>query len=55
MTALEMTAAFLGGLGLFLLGMSLLADGLKLAGGRALRHIRGGLPLSDLGHSFQPS
>jgi len=41
LSALAMTAAFLGGLGLFLLGMSLLTDGLKLAGGRALRHILG--------------
>jgi len=41
LSALAMTAGFLGGLGLFLLGMSLLTDGLKLAGGRALRHILG--------------
>lgn len=30
---------FLGGLGLFLLGMTLMTEGLKIAGGRALRHI----------------
>ncbi|WP_018175463.1 Na/Pi cotransporter family protein [Thioalkalivibrio sp. ALJ9] len=34
-------AGFLGGLGLFLLGMTLLTDGLKTAGGRALQHILG--------------
>lgn len=34
-------AGFLGGLGLFLLGMTLMTDGLKLAGGKALQHILG--------------
>ncbi|WP_018233598.1 Na/Pi cotransporter family protein [Thioalkalivibrio thiocyanodenitrificans] len=34
-------AGFLGGLGLFLLGMTLMTDGLKLAGGKALEHILG--------------
>ncbi|WP_373025755.1 Na/Pi cotransporter family protein [Thioalkalivibrio sp.] len=34
-------AGFLGGLGLFLLGMTLLTDGLKTAGGKALQHILG--------------
>ncbi len=34
-------AGFLGGLGLFLLGMSLLTEGLKTAGGKALQHILG--------------
>ena len=41
----------LGGMGLFLMGMWLLSDGLKLAGGRALRSIlsRGtGTPLRGL-------
>ncbi|MDD3519102.1 MAG: Na/Pi cotransporter family protein, partial [Chromatiales bacterium] len=32
---------FLGGLGLFLLGMTLMTDGFKLAGGTALKHILG--------------
>jgi phosphate:Na+ symporter len=41
LSALSMAAGFLGGLGLFLLGMALLTDGLKLAGGRALHHILG--------------
>lgn len=34
-------AGFLGGIGLFLLGMTLLTDGLKTAGGNALKHILG--------------
>jgi phosphate:Na+ symporter len=41
LSAFAMAAGFLGGLGLFLLGMALLTDGLKLAGGRALHHILG--------------
>lgn len=36
-----LVAGFLGGLGLFLLGMTLMTDGLKLAGGKALQHILG--------------
>jgi phosphate:Na+ symporter len=36
-----LVAGFLGGLGLFLLGMMLMTDGLKLAGGKALQHILG--------------
>jgi phosphate:Na+ symporter len=34
-------ASFIGGLGLFLLGMWLMTDGLKLAAGRALERILG--------------
>jgi phosphate:Na+ symporter len=41
LSTFAMAAGFLGGLGLFLLGMALLTDGLKLAGGRALQHILG--------------
>ncbi|OOG22736.1 Na/Pi-cotransporter II-like protein [Thioalkalivibrio denitrificans] len=36
-----LVAGFLGGLGLFLLGMTLMTEGLKLAGGKALQHILG--------------
>ncbi len=36
---LQLLGAFLGGLGLFLLGMRLMTDGLKLAAGEALRRI----------------
>ncbi|WP_019570570.1 MULTISPECIES: Na/Pi cotransporter family protein [unclassified Thioalkalivibrio] len=39
--ALALIAGFLGGLGLFLLGMHLLTDGLRTAGGKALRQILG--------------
>ena len=39
--ALALIAGFLGGLGLFLLGMHLLTDGLRTAGGKALRRILG--------------
>jgi phosphate:Na+ symporter len=38
---MTLIAGFLGGLGLFLLGMTLMTDGLKLAGGKALQHILG--------------
>lgn len=37
MSALGVTGTFVGGLGLFLLGMKLMTDGLKLAAGSALR------------------
>ena len=36
-----LVTGFLGGLGLFLLGMTLMTEGLKLAGGKALQHILG--------------
>ena len=36
---IELVGKVAGGLGLFLLGMMLMTDGLKLAAGRALRHI----------------
>lgn len=36
-----LVTGFLGGLGLFLLGMTLMTDGFKLAGGKALQHILG--------------
>ena len=36
---LALTGAFIGGLGLFLLGMWLLTDGLRLAAGNTLRHV----------------
>lgn len=38
---LALITGFVGGLGLFLLGMSLLTDGLKTAGGKALQHVLG--------------
>jgi phosphate:Na+ symporter len=41
MDALQLIGAFAGGLGLFLLGMWLMTDGLKLAAGRALQDILG--------------
>ena len=36
---LNMLGSFAGGIGLFLLGMKLMTDGLKMAAGHALRHI----------------
>ncbi|OOC10681.1 Na/Pi cotransporter family protein [Thioalkalivibrio halophilus] len=39
--ALALIAGFLGGLGLFLLGMHLMAEGLRTAGGRTLKSILG--------------
>ena len=36
---LNMIGSFAGGIGLFLLGMKLMTDGLKMAAGHALRHI----------------
>lgn len=36
---LSMLTAFIGGIGLFLLGMKLMTDGMKLAAGTTLRHI----------------
>ncbi len=36
---LSMIGSFAGGIGLFLLGMKLMTDGLKMAAGHALRHI----------------
>jgi phosphate:Na+ symporter len=36
---LHMLGSFAGGIGLFLLGMKLMTDGLKVAAGQALRHI----------------
>lgn len=36
---MELIGSFIGGIGLFLLGMKLMSDGLRLAAGRALRHI----------------
>ncbi|RPH63610.1 MAG: Na/Pi cotransporter family protein [Burkholderiales bacterium] len=41
MDTFSLIAGFLGGLGLFLLGMGLMTDGLKLAAGRALARILG--------------
>ena len=38
---MQTLGGFLGGIGLFLLGMALMTEGLKLAGGRALKHILG--------------
>ncbi len=38
---LGLIGAFVGGIGLFLLGMRMMTDGLKLAAGSALRHILG--------------
>ena len=38
---LSALGSFIGGIGLFLLGMKLMTDGLKLAAGPALRHILG--------------
>ena len=40
-STLDTVGAFIGGLGLFLLGMWLMTDGLKLAAGRALERILG--------------
>lgn len=37
--SLELAGTFAGGIGLFLLGMKLMTDGLKMAAGDALRHI----------------
>lgn len=36
---LSLIGSFIGGIGLFLLGMKLMTDGLKVAAGQALRHI----------------
>lgn len=36
---LNMLGSFIGGIGLFLLGMKMMTDGLKVAAGHALRHI----------------
>ena len=41
MPDLSLIGAFIGGLGLFLLGMALMTDGLKIAAGRTLRDILG--------------
>jgi phosphate:Na+ symporter len=38
---LSLIGSFIGGIGLFLLGMKLMTDGLKVAAGQALRHILG--------------
>jgi phosphate:Na+ symporter len=39
MQNLQMLGSFVGGIGLFLLGMKLMTDGLKVSAGQALRHI----------------
>lgn len=39
MQDLSLLASFVGGIGLFLLGMKLMTEGLKMAAGHALRHI----------------
>lgn len=39
MLALELIGSFVGGIGLFLLGMWLMTDGLRIAAGDALRHV----------------
>lgn len=38
---LGLLGSFIGGIGLFLLGMKLMTDGLKLAAGKALKHLLG--------------
>ena len=39
MSDLSMAGSFIGGIGLFLLGMMMMTDGLKMAAGDALKHI----------------